>query len=191
MARALFDLPLTAAAFQSGELSYSKARALTRIATPETEERLVNYAIPATALQVDDHCRRLRNVQRDLAGEDEKRLHRERHLTRSHPNDGSMTISVEFPRESGELVMKALEMALANMQAPEGEEPAEEDSLQQQQADALVEMAKGYLAGDSEKSRCTSDHYQVVVHVDEKALAGSPDENSESDLPINGASALL
>ena len=59
VARALFDLPLTAAAFQSGELSYSKARALTRIATPETEERLVNYAIPATALQADDHCPQL------------------------------------------------------------------------------------------------------------------------------------
>ena len=95
-----------------------------------------------------------------------------------------MTISVELPRESGELVMKALEMALASMEAPGGEEPVEEESLQQQQADALVEMAKGYLAGDSEKSRCTADHYQVVVHVDEKALAGSPEENSQSDLPI-------
>jgi hypothetical protein len=40
------------------------------------------------------------------------------------------------------------------------------------------------MAGGKEKSTCTADHYQVVVHVDEKALRGAPDENSKSDLPI-------
>ena len=97
MANALFDLPQTAGAMQSGRLSYSKVRALSRIATPDTEKRLLDYAIPATALQVDDHCRRLRNVQRDLSGEDARRLHRARSLTRSLHGDGSMTISVELP----------------------------------------------------------------------------------------------
>ncbi len=182
VANALFDLPLTAGAFQSGELSYSKARALTRIATPATEERLLDYAIPATAQQVDDHCRKLRNVHRQFAGEDAQRLHRERYLSRSTHGDGSMTISVELPREQGELVMKALEMALASMENSEGGAGAE--TLHQQQADALVELARAYLAGGEEQKSCTADHYQVVVHVDEKALRGQPDENSESDLPI-------
>ena len=45
-------------------------------------------------------------------------------------------------------------------------------------------MAQGYLAGGKEKTSCTADHYQVVVHVDEDALRGAPNENSESDLPI-------
>jgi hypothetical protein len=49
VANALFDLPGTAAAFRKGELSYSKARALTRIATPDSEDRLLLYAIAATA----------------------------------------------------------------------------------------------------------------------------------------------
>ncbi len=185
VARALFDLPLTAGAFQSGELSYSKARALTRIVTPATEERLLDYAIPATAQQVDDHCRKLRNVHRELAGEDAQRLHRERYLSRSVHGDGSMTISVELPRESGELVMKALERALSSTDS-ESEETGDQDeeNLQQQQADALVEVARSYLAGGKEQKSCTADHYQVVVHVDEKALRGVPDENSKSDLPI-------
>ncbi len=182
VANALFDLPLTSGAFQSGELSYSKARALTRIATPATEERLLDYAILATAQQVDDHCRKLRNVHRQFAGEDAQRLHRERYLSRSTHGDGSMTISVELPREQGELVMKALEMALASMETSEGGAGAE--TLHQQQADALVEVARGYLAGGEEQKSCTADHYQVVVHVDEKALRGQPDEKSNSDLPI-------
>ena len=37
VARALADLPLLSEAMRCGELSYSKVRALTRIATPETE----------------------------------------------------------------------------------------------------------------------------------------------------------
>jgi hypothetical protein len=188
VANALFDLPLTAGAMQSGQLSYSKARSLSRIATPDTEQGLLDFAIPATAQQVDDHCRRLRNAQRDLSGEDARRLHRARSLTRSLHGDGSMTISVELPRESGELVMKALEMALSLLEPEAGEpdcyEAENEETLQQKQADALVAVARGYLSGDEGRRNCTADHYQVVVHVDEKALRGVPDENSKSDLPI-------
>jgi hypothetical protein len=58
------------------------------------------------------------------------------------------------------------------------------DNLFQRQADALVKMAQGYMAGGKEKTSCTADHYQVVVHVDEKALRGAPDENSKSELPV-------
>ena len=41
VARALGTLPLLAEALARGELSYAKVRALTRVATPETEERLL------------------------------------------------------------------------------------------------------------------------------------------------------
>src|SRR2546428_2695170 len=41
VARALGTLPRLAQALARGELSYSKVRALTRVATPETEERLL------------------------------------------------------------------------------------------------------------------------------------------------------
>lgn len=43
-ARALFDLPKTSEAFEKGELSYSKVRAITRVATPQNEDVLVVYA---------------------------------------------------------------------------------------------------------------------------------------------------
>jgi hypothetical protein len=41
VARALGTLPLLAQALARGALSYAKVRALTRVATPETEERLL------------------------------------------------------------------------------------------------------------------------------------------------------
>ena len=44
VARALGTLPGLARALARGEVSYAKVRAVTRVATPETEERLLNVA---------------------------------------------------------------------------------------------------------------------------------------------------
>ena len=54
----------------------------------------------------------------------------------------------------------------------------------QQQADALVDLSREYLAGGTERKTSTADHYQVLVHVDEAALRGQPNTDSKSDLPI-------
>ena len=197
VANALFDLAATSEAFQKGDLSYSKARELTRIATPANEEKLLDYAIPATALQVENHCRELRNVKRDVSTVDANRLHKQRYLSRSLHGDGSMTISVQLPKESGDLVMKALELALREMDqeedafegdlrtsgVEENDKKGAENSLHAKQADALVHVAKGYLAGGKERSSSTADHYQVLVHVDEEVLRNKPGESSKSDLP--------
>ena len=55
VARALGSLPLLAQALARGELSYAKVRALTRVATPETEERLLAVGRAGTA----DHVERI------------------------------------------------------------------------------------------------------------------------------------
>mgnify|MGYP001813813455 CR=1 FL=1 len=197
VANALFDLTATSAAFQKGDLSYSKARELTRVATPATEEKLLEYAIPATALQVENYCRQLRNAQRDASTVDANALHKRRCLTRSLHGDGSMTISIELPKETGDLVMKALELAMGELAResdafecekataidPEEDADTEENSLLARQADALVQMAKGYLAGGTETTSSSADHYQVLVHVDEEELRQKPAESSKSDLP--------
>jgi hypothetical protein len=93
--------------------------------------------------------------------------------------------------------MKALELAASiskgEQDTYEGEEsevdshndaPRSANQLRHQQADALVEIAKSYLTGGDGKKACTADHYQVTVHVDEKALRGDVDVESKSDLPI-------
>jgi len=53
VARALPNLPRIAEALARGELSYSKVRALTRVATAETEDRLLAFARCGTAAHVE------------------------------------------------------------------------------------------------------------------------------------------
>ena len=49
VARALADLPKLSDAMRRGRVSYSKMRAVTRVATPETEDDLLNVALSGTA----------------------------------------------------------------------------------------------------------------------------------------------
>lgn len=62
MARALRRLPRISRAFGDGELSFSKVRALTRVAAPETEESLVSLARNAPAAHVERVVAGLRKV---------------------------------------------------------------------------------------------------------------------------------
>jgi hypothetical protein len=111
-ARALKDLLRISQAFAEGRLSYSKVRALTRVATRENEERLLAYATKTTAARLEEYCRQLRNVQPDNAVEAE-RVNRERKLRVFRDGErGTMTITVELPIEQGELVCRALEKAV-------------------------------------------------------------------------------
>ena len=113
VALALLDLPQCSEGFARGDLSYSKVRAMTRAANVFNEATLVDYALKATAHQVEEHCRRLRNADRRQSTPDARRAWQARSLKRTCHPDGMMSIYVELPREQGELVMKALEMAMA------------------------------------------------------------------------------
>ena len=57
VARALGNLPAIDAALKSGKLSYAKVRALTRVATPETEAKLLEAALYSTGAQLERLCR--------------------------------------------------------------------------------------------------------------------------------------
>ncbi|GAB90642.1 hypothetical protein GORHZ_113_00230 [Gordonia rhizosphera NBRC 16068] len=67
VARALPGLPLLREEFATGRLTYSKARALTRVATPEREAELVNFARSASATQVEKLVRSMRHLDRETA----------------------------------------------------------------------------------------------------------------------------
>ncbi|HTO10902.1 MAG TPA: DUF222 domain-containing protein, partial [Candidatus Binatia bacterium] len=65
VARALGTLPRLAQALARGELSYSKVRALTRVATPAIEERLLALGRAGTAEHVERVVRAWRRVDRN------------------------------------------------------------------------------------------------------------------------------
>ena len=64
VARALGTLPRLAEALAHGQISYAKVRAVTRVATPETEERLLALAKAGTAEHVERIVRGWRRVDR-------------------------------------------------------------------------------------------------------------------------------
>ena len=57
VAHALKQLPQISQAFSSGELSYAKVRAMTRVANRENEESLLAFALRHTAVTVAERCR--------------------------------------------------------------------------------------------------------------------------------------
>src|SRR5215467_9601592 len=71
VARALGVLPLLSEAMRRGEISYSKVRALTRIATPAIEKDLLTFGRAGTAAHVERLVRGMRLVDRIASGKDE------------------------------------------------------------------------------------------------------------------------
>jgi hypothetical protein len=193
-AQALRALPAISAAFAAGRLSYSKVRALTRVAHAHDEDLLLAYALDATAAQVEERCRQIRNILPESV-HDVRRVWERRSLSvwRSEATN-TLRISVELPIEEGELIIKALDYAVAAGEVATGIEPdaiaeSKGTAWRAQQADALVAVAKAYLdGGGAEGTGATADHYQVVVHVDEKALSGGP---GRADLPLDTVKRLL
>ena len=185
VAHALKTLPLIATAFADGELSYSKVRPLTRVARVDNEESLLTFALQTTASRVEERCRELRCGTTDSVTE-ANRSHANRSLRVHRDFDkGMMTITVEIPIETGELLEKALDRARDSTTAQTPE--LVNESWSAQQADALVTMASSYLSGNGESATCTSDNYQVTVHVDRSALANN---DGRSSLPIESVKRL-
>ena len=185
VAHALKTLPAVAMAFARGELSYSKVRALTRVADGHNEDELLAFALHTTASRVEERCRELR-CGTVASTDDAIRAHGRRALTvRRDPVRGTVTITVELPLETAELIDKALDRARDAMVSI-GPEFAEK-SWAAQRADALVAMAKSYLSGSGDASAGTPDQYQVTVHVDQASLA---EGKGRSGLPIESVRRL-
>jgi hypothetical protein len=113
-AQALRGLPSISAAFADGRLSYSKVRALTRVTQMHDEESLLDYALRATAPQVEERCRQIRNVAPESSiSAWRARERRSLTLIRDEAR-GLIRISVEVPVEQGEVIAQALERAAEN-----------------------------------------------------------------------------
>lgn len=105
VARALPNLPLLSGALQRGEISYTKVRALTRIAKPATEERLVAVAFHGTAAQVERLVRAWRRCDRL----EDERKHLARSVVSHVDDDGMIILRARLTPEQGAVVQKALE----------------------------------------------------------------------------------
>ena len=92
VARALGTLPRLAQALALGELSYAKVRALTRVATPETEARLLGVGRAGTAAHVERIVRGWRRVDRQAEAREAARRHASRALHVHQDEDGMVIV---------------------------------------------------------------------------------------------------
>src|SRR5687768_12607467 len=104
-------MPRLAQALARGELSYAKVRALTRVATPETEERLLAVGRAGTAEHVERIVRGWRRVDRKEEARETARRHATRSLHVYQDEDGMVVVRGRLEPEAGAVLMQALAAA--------------------------------------------------------------------------------
>jgi len=189
VARRLEDLPLVAAALAEGRISYSKVRAITRVAVPESQADLLRLADAATAGQLDRICSALR--RHGSPADEEARL-RDRELTADdrafvawrRNEHGDLVGSFCLPAETGETFVRAL-------RAADDGDPSVSDGCRR--ARAVHQMSASLLSsleqppGPDGRGRAQPE---IVVHVDLLALgrlAGAVPEDGPDAVPDAGA----
>jgi hypothetical protein len=110
-ARALTHLPLTSEAMSRGELSFSKVRALTRRAAPDSEAELLDLAKGATAAQLERMLRAWEKGGRQDEAQRERERHESRALSVFPDDDGMYVVRGRLPPEVGALLMRVIEAA--------------------------------------------------------------------------------
>jgi len=194
VARALENLPESRAGFASGELSYSKVRAMTRVATPANEGVLVSIARHGTASHVEKLVRKYRWTQR----RDAEKTAQSQHLNRSvhwyFDENDTFVLNARLPPEIGALVAQALQAAEDVLREEVRDERDElrphvdvnelawssaSTARSANRADALRLVAEAFLAMRSDETEATSsaDRFQVVVHVDQAVLMKNIEED--------------
>ncbi len=180
VARALGELPEITASFAAGQLSYSKVRALTRVATPETEAALLDMARQGTASHLERIVRAYRRAQRLDELDQANRMHEDRFLRWHHDDDGSFLLQARLTPEQGALVRKALERAGEGHDDVSAETSSERRSRVRRDADALVAVSESFLASERSGGH-GGDRHLVTVHVDAEVLAADAEGRCELD----------
>ena len=188
VAHALAELPKISEAFERGELSYSKARAMTRIADRDNEDYLLMIARHGTAHHVEKLVSKYSRAKRLQETEAANEQYASRELGYFYDDDGALVINARLPAEQGALIIKALEMAMDKQFAVRAEDlppgdpsprssheidhevndvsavTSKHESFPARRADAIAEIAETYLNTEPSQAN-TADRYQVVVHV--------------------------
>ena len=192
VARALRSLPATADTFAAGRLSFSKVRAITRVATPDTEHELVDLGLSSTAGQLERIVRALPAAVPDLVPTAAPRAEpRPPRLGWEWCEDGTLRVSGRLSPEDGAALLAMLR-ATAETRTADG--AAQPTSVQPETAtadpavSASVSTREGEagsfsspVVGDAcnvalERLRTEQDPSkapaEVVVHVDADLLTG-------------------
>jgi hypothetical protein len=172
VARALATLEKVDALFSHGELSYSKVRAITRVATPETEQDFIDIALHATAAQIERFTRAYKRSVEISDGLAEQPRSQRRFVRRTETLGGMIRIEMQLPPEEATVIWDAMMSAsdgASGAEASAEASPGAGDSAdpEQQRADAIVNVAQGYL---KHRPRTLGSGYELVVITSKEQL---------------------
>jgi hypothetical protein len=190
VAHALGRLPQIDSRFAAGAVSYSKVRAMTRIANEGNEDYLLMVATHGTAHHVEKLVQKYRRAKRLQDCDAANDLYENRQLSYHYDHDGCLVIKGRFPAEQGALIVKALEMAMEKQFVGKEEadvyaegrwsaETSEPTPISTRRSDALAEVAEDYMNAEPVPNS-TADRYQVVVHISDRVENLSDDSDFDS-----------
>ncbi|MGH8221933.1 MAG: DUF222 domain-containing protein, partial [Woeseiaceae bacterium] len=168
----LEQLPGIAAAMAEGSLSYSKVRALTRVADEMNEAYLLNIALSGTATHIEQVVRSYRRAKDSQELSRDAIQQRDQSLWCFTDTDGSLVIRGRVPAEIGALLKKALEAAedsLSSKNVPAGTFLDDPHRGRKRRVEALAVLAESFLASGP-RELTGGDRQQIVVHVDVQTL---------------------
>jgi hypothetical protein len=174
VARALVELPRTRAELAAGRLSYSKVRALTRVATPASEAGLVETALHCTGAQLDQLTAGIRKA--GSLGQVNAR-HAARSLSWSWAEDGSLLVRGRFSPEDGAVILAALAAARDSL----GPDPEAPDVTAPGNASAEA-PARGNASSEARRNGDASAGAPAGKH----ASAEGPGKNASAEAPATG-----
>lgn len=189
-ARALENLPRTAEALRRGQLSYAKVRAITRVATPQDEERLLEFAWAASAARLEQRVRMWKQLSREGELTAEQVRHRNRALSVFVDGDGMYVVRGRLEPEAGAVLMRAIEAAADALYRRD--ERAGAEARQDEHADSQKygeatarEGAKAWTAA----AKPTQRRADAIGLVAERALAAGFGGDSEDETDESGTRA--
>lgn len=196
VARRVAELPVIAEAFGRGELSYSKVRAVTRIATPETEAGLVEWCRHGTAAHIERIAAAKRRADAATSPAARREQHAERHVAVRYRDGGGRAI-FDGPPEAVAVIERFVTHVFDHVerQVADARSSSEGDGapgvcsaehtdvlalaadwdevpLAAKRFDAFVHLATNGLEALADRQPAGDDRYLVNVHVDFDALAG-------------------
>jgi hypothetical protein len=150
-AHALMKLPLIRATFKTGSISYSKIRAITRVALPtvESQEYLLMIAKHGTAAHVETVVRGYRRAKADLELQEANERHDRRELNWYYDDDEMLVFKIRLAPEEGAHFIEVIETAEKQLQVEQGEEAHEEKPLiSARHADALMHVLSERMSSE-------------------------------------------
>ena len=186
VARALHTLPLVSEALSAGQISYSKTRAITRVATAATEAVLLGYAQHCTASQLETVCRKVGVLGADAAGKSTRPHDSERYVAHTTTVSGMVCVKACLRPDEAALLLQVLQQAAVDCTREPAGASAETSVVSAEASETSAETKSPSTTARRPYNR--ADGLMALVHT---YARGSSAERSPVELIVTVPVAVL